>query len=57
MNNPAQSHMQEELRLRMITRVWIRLAASSGLKYSAPLARNMAPAMLLFPAPLVPAKT
>jgi len=32
-------------------------AASSGSKYAAPALRNVAPAMLLFPAPLVPART
>ena len=36
---------------------WISRAASSGLKYSAPACRNIAPAMLLLPAPLVPAST
>src|SRR5947209_4613015 len=35
----------------------IRRAASSGLKYSPPCCRSIAPAMLLFPAPLVPART
>src|SRR5215469_16518045 len=35
----------------------MRAAASSGLEYSVPWAKNVAPAMLLFPAPLVPANT
>src|SRR5690606_13304184 len=32
-------------------------ATSSGLKYSPPLRRSIAPPMLLLPAPLVPAST
>ncbi len=35
----------------------MRRAASSGLKYSTRRLSSMAPAMLLLPAPLVPART
>src|SRR5438094_204905 len=49
--------VEQQDRLRRLAAAWVAAAASSGLKYAPPLARIIAPPILLLPAPLVPPST